>query len=212
MKKTRASRGVYSVHPSVADMMEWVRTLKAKTGRSVEEWVALVRAEGPREEREQREWLKRVHGLGTNSAWWLAARASGSSTGEEDTPEGYLKAAAGYVEEQYAGKRAALRPIYERLLELGLAAGPDAKACPCQTIVPLYRNHVFAQIKATTTARVDLGLALAKVPESRLPRRLIDTGGKAKKDRITHRIGITSKEEIDEFVGRWLRTAYDLDG
>jgi hypothetical protein len=41
--------------------------------------------------------------------------------------------------------------------------------------------------------------------------RLIDTGGWAKKDRITHRIPITKVEEIDDEVKHWLEVAYDLD-
>ena len=41
--------------------------------------------------------------------------------------------------------------------------------------------------------------------------RLIDTGGFAKKDRITHRIPIASLAEIDGEVRRWLRTAYEMD-
>ena len=61
----------------------------------------------------------------------------------------------------FAGKRAALKPIYDKLLTIGLAAaGQDAKACPCKTIVPLYREHVFAEIKPATNSRIDLGLAL----------------------------------------------------
>jgi hypothetical protein len=71
-----------------------------------------------------------------------------------------------------------------------------------------YRNHVFAQIKPTTRTRIDLGFALGpRKPEGRL----IDTGGYAKKDRITHRIPISSLPEIDGEVNRWLRLAYDDD-
>jgi hypothetical protein len=40
---------------------------------------------------------------------------------------------------------------------------------------------------------------------------VIDTGGLAKKDRITHRIEIRAISEIDEDVQKWLRTAYELD-
>ena len=65
--------------------------------------------------------------------------------------------------------------------------GADVKACPCKTMVPLYREHVFAQIKPTTNTRIDLGFALAHY-KGKLPKRIVDTGGLAKKDRITHRI------------------------
>ncbi len=43
------------------------------------------------------------------------------------------------------------------------------------------------------------------------PKRLIDTGGYAKKDRITHRIPLESVKEIDKEVERWLKTKYELD-
>ena len=82
------------------------------------------------------------------------------------------------------------------------------KACPCQTIVPLYRKHVFAQIKPTTQTRIDLGFALG---DMKAPKRLIDTGGFARKDRITHRIEITSLQDIDDDVKHWLKVAYDRD-
>lgn len=168
-----------------------------------------MKHEGPADEKARREWLKKKHKLGTNSAWWIAERAEGKG-GEEDSPERYLQAAAQFVEEQYAGAKEKLRPVYDMLLKLGLSMGPDVKACPCKTIVPLYRNHVFAQIKPTTNTRVDLGFALAKF-KGKLPKRLVDTGGLAKKDRITHRIEITSLAGIDDEVKRWLKTAYDLD-
>src|SRR5947208_11084109 len=106
----------------------------------------------------------------------------------------------------FAGKKESLRPIYDALLKLGLSMGKDVKACPCQTIVPLYRRHVFAQLKPTTRARLDLGLALGDTPATG---RLIDTGGLAKKDRITHRIPVGTVAEIDAEVTRWLRTAYE---
>jgi hypothetical protein len=199
----------YSVHPGVAMMQKWVAELPAKTGRSLDEWVAFIRKEGPTTEKERRDWLKSKHGLGTNSAWWLAEKASGGGGGiNEDDPEGYLAAAVQYVETMYAGPKAALRPIYERLLDTALGLASDVKACPCQTIVPLYRKHVFAQLKSTTRTRIDLGLALGDTPATG---RLIDTGGLAKKDRITHRVPIASLEEIDDEVVRLLRMAYDRD-
>jgi hypothetical protein len=108
----------------------------------------------------------------------------------------------------YAGPKAALRPLYERLLQLGRGLGKDVRVCPCKTFVPLYRKHVFGQIKPTTQTRIDLGLALGR---TKTPRRLIDTGGLAKGDRITHRIPIGSLADIDNGVKRWLRTAYELD-
>lgn len=208
-KGTAKSRPLYDVHPGVAMMQKWVAELKEKTGKSVEEWIALIQKEGPADEKGRREWLKTKHKLGTNSAWWLSERASGKGGGDDD-PESYLRNAARDVDEQYSGAKEKLRPICDELLKLGKSIGADVKACPCKTIVPLYRNHVFAQIKPTTNTRIDLGFALAHY-KGKIPKRLVDTGGLAKKDRITHRMELSGVDEIDDSVKKWLKTAYDLD-
>src|SRR3989442_5965119 len=200
-------KSIYGVHPGVAMTQKWIAELKQKTGRTLEEWLRLIKKSGPKDEKARRKWLKAEYGLGTNSAWWLAERADGKGT-EVGDPDEYLKAAEGYVENMFSGAKAGLRPIYDALLKLGLSVGKDAKACPCQTIVPLYRNHVFAQIKPTTRTRIDMGFALR---DTKPTGRLIDTGGFAKKDRITHRIPITQLADIDKEVQRWLKAAYDLD-
>lgn len=203
------SKTIYDVHPGVAMVQKSMAALKEKTGRSLEEWIGLVKKDGPKDEKSRREWLKTKHKLGMNHAGWIAERAEGKG-GDIDTPETYLKAAVQYVEEQYAGPKEKLRPIYDELLRLGKSLGDDVKTCPCKTIVPLYRKHVFAQIKPTTNTRVDFGLCLTQY-KGKLPKRLVDTGGLAKKDRITHRMELKSVAEIDDEVKQWLRTAYDLD-
>lgn len=201
-------KSTYSVHPGVLMTQKWIAELKQKTGRTLEDWLKLIKKEGPKDEAPRREWLKAKYGLGTNTAWWLAERSLGKGAESADS-EAYLKAAEQYVDEMFAGKKEHLRPIYDALLKLGLSVGKDAKACPCQTIVPLYRNHVFAQIKPTTLTRIDFGLALGETRKT--PKRLINTGGYEKKDRITHRFEITSLKDMDDEVKRWLKTAYERD-
>jgi hypothetical protein len=197
----------YSVHPGIAMMQKWIRGLPTKTGRSLEEWVELTRSAGPPTEKERREWLKREYKLGTNYAACIAERVVGKGT-EEDSPEAYLTAAVAWVEAQYSGPRQSLRPLYDQLLKLALSRGKEAKASPGKTGVSLYRNHVFATIKPATHTRIDLGLALGNM---KTPKRLIDTGGYEKKDRITRRIEIRSKADLDPEVKRWLRKAYEMD-
>jgi hypothetical protein len=134
------TKSLYGVHPSVAMTQEFVVTLKDKTGRFLDEWLALVKKSEAKTENGRRAWLKSVHGLGMNTASGIAG-----------------------------------------------FAGPNGSEFA--TIVPLHRNHVIAQIKPATRTRIDLGFALeARKAEGRL----IDTGGYAKKDRITHRIPISS--------------------
>jgi Domain of unknown function (DUF5655)/Domain of unknown function (DUF4287) len=207
MPATRGkSASAYDVHPGVAMVQNIMAGMKQKTGRSVEEWIQLIEKQAPAGEKERRAWLKEKHGLGMNYASWLAERSLGK--GDDGNPETYLKQAEEYVANMFSGPKAALRPIYEALLKLGRSMGEDVRVCPCQTIVPFYRKHVFAQIKPTTQTRIDLGLALKDMKTSK---RLIDTGGFEKKDRITRRIEISSLGDIDDEVTRWLKKAYEMD-
>jgi hypothetical protein len=90
MSPATKTSGPYSVHPGVAQLQKWIEELPRKTGRSLEEWIALTRESGPSTEKERRDWLKKEHKLGTNYASWLAGRAEGKNM-EEDSPEAYLK-------------------------------------------------------------------------------------------------------------------------
>ncbi len=183
-----------------------MRNLEELTGRTPDEWAEFIRREGPATVEERRTWLKAEHGMGTNYAAWLANRADGVGLDETD-PEAYLSQAAKWVEAMYAGPKAALRPLHDMLLAEGRQLGDDVRVCPCKTIVPLVRKHVFAQIKPTTRTRIDLGLALKDTPASGA---LIDTGGYAKGDRISHRIAVSSMDDITDELRHWLRAAYTL--
>jgi len=198
----------YDPHPGIAMVRNWIDTLKEKTGRDLEEWTALIKAKGPKDTKSRRDWLKTEHKLGTNSAAWLVDHAEGKDDLEEGDATVYVARAGEYVDAMFSGSKAALRPLYDRLYDLARSIGDDIKISPGKTIVSIYRNHVIAQIKPSTKTRIDFGLALKDTPATG---RLIDTGGFAKKDRITHRIEITSLDDIDAFVEKWLRRAYALD-
>jgi hypothetical protein len=186
----------------------WLQTLPEKTGRPVDEWVALVQRQGPEGEAARRDWLKREHGLGGHAATWIAMRSYGKGL-EDGDPDAYLVAAERYVDEMFAGPRAALRPLYDLLLSTCLNLADDVRASPATTVVSIYRQHVFAQIKPATRTRVDFGLALGDTPPED---RLVSTGGYAKKDRITHRIAVARREDVDGFLLKWLAIAYERDG
>lgn len=194
---TAASHPLYSVHPSVAYLHAILANLPQKTGRSIDEWLRLVQGSGSGSEKERRDWLRTEFKLGGTTAMIIAERAE--ETAEE------------YVEAMYAGPKSGLRVIHDELIKLGKSLGEAVKICPCKTIVPLYRNHVFAEIKPSTRTRIDLGLALKSSPEIP-PARLLETGGLQKGDRLTHRFAIPSNDEVDHEVRRWLALAYELDG
>ncbi len=198
-KKANRTKARYATHPGYAMQDAIISNLKQKTGKSLEEWIRVVKESGPSAKKERAQWLKAKHRLGSTTAAVIADRVEGKAP--QYNPEAFVKV-------MFAGPRAGLRPIYEQLMKLGMKLGKDVTATPCKTFVPLRRRYVFAQIKPSTNTRIDLGLALGK---SNTPKRLLDTGGLAKGDRITHRILLTSLSEIDAEVKRWLKAAYHLD-
>ena len=198
--KSTSRKSPYSLHPGFAMVATSMTKLLESTGKSLEQWITTVNKSGPPTAKERAAWLKSEHGFTTNYASWVAERASGGGGAENYDPDAL-------VDSMYAGKDA-LRPVHDKLVKLGLALGKDVKVCPCATIVPFYSKHVFAQIKPSTKTRIDFGFALGDL---KAKGRLIDTGGFAKKDRITHKIEIKSLAEIDAEVERWLAKAYARD-
>lgn len=192
---------VYTLHPGFKMEESSMANLKERTGRTIEQWVRMVKKSGPATERERIAWLKEAHGITTNYALWIAKRADGGGGAVNYDPDAM-------VEAMFAGKKAGLRPIYDEMLRLAFGLGKDVRVSPGKTIVPFYRKHVFAQVKPTTATRIDAGFALKDMKPSG---KLISTGGFEKGDRITHRIPVASIREIDTEVKKWLTHAYKID-
>ena len=54
MPKTKS---LYSVHPSVRMVQDWITSLPEKTGRSLPQWITLVKKSGLKTENERCDWL-----------------------------------------------------------------------------------------------------------------------------------------------------------
>lgn len=174
------------------------RNLPAKTGRTFDDWVGLVKKQGLASRKERVAWLKSRHQLGTVTANFIAAEAEGRSIIATYADEEAL------LESMYAGEKAALRPLYDELASTARKLGTDVSLTVCKTYVGIRRGRQFAMIKPTNRARVDLGLALPDVkPFGRLLK-----AGSIGNQRMTHRVEIASKKGIDGEVKRWLREAY----
>jgi hypothetical protein len=206
-KTPTGKHGAYHPHPSVAMVAKSVAELKERSGRSLDEWIKLGKTKGPRDEPALAAWFKQAHGLGTNYASWLAGCVLG--TNKEDGDEAaYLKKAPMQVDNQFAGGKASLRPIGDALLELCRSIGKEVRICPCATMIPAFRKHVIAAVKVPNRSAVHFELALR---DAKPTKRLLDTGGFARKDRLTHRFVVTDVSQIDAELKAALKRAYDLD-
>lgn len=79
-------KSLYSVHPSYAMEEAYISNLPKRTGKTLEDWIQIVKKSGPPTEKERREWLKSKHGLTTNYAGWIAERAEGRGGVENYDP------------------------------------------------------------------------------------------------------------------------------
>lgn len=199
----------YDVHPGVAMMRKWADELPGKTGRSLDQWAALVNASDIEGRANRVAWLREVHHLGTNTAGQIVEYAADRHSWDGD-PATYLKQAGRYVADMFAGPKGGLRPVFDRAVREGRKLGKDVKICPCKTIVPFYRTRVFAELKPATRARLELSFALpADVPFEGIlkPNPRADA-----KDRLKHQVHLAAPADVTPEVLGWLKAAYDGDG
>jgi len=175
------------------------KNLPAKTGRTFEEWVELTRRDGPPSRKERIAWLKSDHNLGTVTANFIAADAEGHSIADAYADENAL------LDAMYAGAKAGLRPLHDQVTKAARKLGADVDLTVCKTYVGIRRRRQFAIVKPATRGRVDIGLVL---PGVKAGGRLLAPGSIGN-DRMTHRIEIASKKDIDAECTRWLKAAYD---
>jgi predicted transport protein len=189
---------------SPQDMMRAViANLPAKTGRGFDEWVALTREQaidqlGMSKNGEVVNWLKREYGLGHSTAFILAAEALKPADYVAPTDEQLIEA-------QYAGAKAALRPIFARVLAYVMTLGDDVRIETRQSYVAFARAKQFALIQPSTKTRVDLGLVLSDVaPSGRLAASTNFGSGS-----INRRVALATPADVDAEIENWLRHAHD---
>jgi hypothetical protein len=178
-------------------MASLIRNLEEKTGKSIEAWVAIARGSGKTKHKEVVDYLKAQHDLGHGYANQVAMRSLAAS----DAP------AAGsddLVEAQYAGAKAAIRPIYDALVKAVKAFGPDVEVSPKKAYVSLRRSKQFGLIQPTTASRVDVGIVLKEVP----PAGRLEASGSFNA-MVTHRVRVANVKEVDSALIGWLRQAYE---
>jgi hypothetical protein len=191
------AKSKYSPHPMLQKEEDDKERLREATGRSFDEWIALARSKGPATQRACREWLQEKNGLGSRNAWWIASMATSTEGPTYDAPEAL-------VEALYSGAKAALRPLHEKVVDAALAQGDDVIATSCKTMVPIYRKHVFAELRPVDGA-VEVALALGDVPARG---RLLPSDGRQPGDRLTHRVMVRSDSDVDAELNGWLAAAY----
>ncbi len=184
------------VDKAVANM---VANLQKNTGKTLEEWILILKAHGAEKHGEMVKYLKTEHGLGHGFANMIVLKTKGTDAGSTSNKDEL-------VDKQYIGKEA-LRPIYEQLKTAIAAFGADVEFSPKNAYVSIIRKKQFAIIQPSTKTRLDLGLNIKNQDAVNG----LELAGSFSA-MCTHRIKLEKEEDVDQTVMTWLKKAYEGAG
>jgi hypothetical protein len=175
--------------------------IEKRTGKSLSELTAIVKGSGLTKHGELRDMLKKDLGMGHGDANTLvhhALQSHGAAAAEGKSDNEVLDAI-------YAGPKAAMRPIHDRLMA-AIAKFGDFEVAPKKTYVSLRRKKQFATIGPATNTRFEVGLNMKGVPgTARLE--ALPPGGMCQ-----YRVKVADAKEVDAELIAWIRQAYDAAG
>jgi hypothetical protein len=172
-----------------------IANFKDRTGKSLEQWIAIAKNSGVAKHGEIVKILKADHGMTHGYANLVAHKTLKSDAGS-------IGATTDLVAAQYAGDKAALKPIYNALIKAAKSCGA-VEIAPKKAYVSLRRSKQFAIIKPSTRTRVDLGLNMKSEPaEGRLEK------SGSFNAMVSHRVRLEKTTDVDKDVKAWIKKAW----
>jgi hypothetical protein len=169
--------------------------LLEKTGKSLDNWIDVVMQSGIEKHKEIINFLKSEHNFTYGYANFVALKAKKSDAGSMEADE--------LLVNQYKGKEV-LKPIYNKLISEIDKLSDDITKTPKKDSVSIIRKRQFALIKPATKTRIDLGL---KIKDKPIGNRLENSGPFG--TMCTHRVRLTTVDEVDAELTSWLKEAYE---
>lgn len=169
-----------------------IANMAEKTGKTLEEWKALLKKKTFNKHSEGVNYLKKEHGVTHGFANTIVALSKEESASTEDL-----------VAAQYNGKENLIL-IYEALIVYVKTLGKDVTITPKKGSVSIIRKRQFILIKPATKTRIDLGFKLKDKPTTA---RLEDSGPFG--TMCTHRVLLTEVSQVDDQLKTWIKEAYE---
>ena len=175
----------------------YLDNVKAKTGKSPEDFANIAKARGLTKHGEMVKWLKADFGLGHGHATAIAGVIMKQGVPKASKVEKFNAL--------FKGKKERWREPCERLIEILKSFGSDVDAKPGGTYVSLLRDDKkFGILQPASGDRLDIGIKLkAQAAEGRF-----ESSG-SWNVMVSHRVRISDPKEIDEELIDWLRGAYE---
>jgi len=182
-----------------------LRNLQERSGLTLAALHAKLRASGLAKHGELRDWLKRELGMGHGDAnlvvtLYLAppAAASTATTSTGGADDAVLDAI-------YAGPKAAMRAIHDKLMA-AIGRFGAFEVAPKKTYVSLRRKKQFAMFGPATNTRFDVGLNL-KGASATARLKPLPPGGMC-----PFKVELADAKGVDAELLGWIRAAYDQAG
>lgn len=172
-------------------LQSMIRNMPEKTGKSLEQWKAILKTKNFVKHGEAVKFLKGEHGVTHGFANTIIHLTKEKPAVANDL-----------VVDQYKGKEILL-PIYEKLIATVSDFGTDVIKTPKKTTVSIIRKKQFVLIKPATKTRIDLGLKLKGKPTTD---RLGNSGPFGAM--CTHRVQLTTVDDVDAELIAWMQEAY----
>jgi hypothetical protein len=173
-----------------------IANLPEKTGKPLDAWLKIVTKAKLAKHGEIVAMLKADHGMTHGFANLVAHKALASDAGSAESDD--------LIAAQYAGPKAALKPVYDKLVGIVEGFGKDIELAPKKAYVSLRRSKQFGLIQPSTATRMDLGINLKGVT----PKGRLEASG-SWNAMVSHRVKLASAADVDAEVKVWLKQAYD---
>ncbi len=174
----------------------YLDTIKAKTGKTPDDFKKLAEQKGLSKHGEIIKWLKEDVELGHGHATAIA--------GTILKPDHFKTPTDDKIAALFKGKKEAWRKTYDSLMAKVSKFGEDVNVAATESYVSLLKDKKKFAIVQPSSERLDLGIKLKGVnAEGKL-----EPSG-SWNSMVTHRVKISDPKELDKEVLAWLKQAYD---
>lgn len=174
----------------------YLDTIKAKTGKTPDDFRVLAAEKGLTRYSEVMAWLKADYGLGHGHANVIAQILTKPDTSKVTPDE--------KIDKLFLGKKGQWRQSYDDLLAILHELGPDVGVAATNSYISLLRGRKKFGIVQPSSERLDIGIKLKDAS----PTERFEPAGNWN-NMVTHRVRIGDPAQIDGDVLAWLKQAYD---
>jgi len=177
--------------------LEFIQSAKAKTGKTLEQWLSLVKQKGLKKQMEILNWLKQEHALNHMQAAFVAGIYLNDSKPVYQNESSLL-------DNQFV-KAEGMRNLFEQVSSAILQEFPEATMIAKKTYVSFTASREFAAINIKPK-ELRIGFDLGDVATNEILQKAKLTGPMP---RISHMVTVTQKDQLNKNVLEYLRHSFN---